>query len=88
MRLASYAALVEQLRTSLASRAIIDQALGIVMARERCNQVRAFDILRSASQRSNVKLRDIASAMVRTVSGEPPQPPPAFEDNLLRKWRA
>jgi hypothetical protein len=82
MRLASYAALVEQLRSSLASRAVIDQALGVVMARERCNQARAFAILRSASQNSNVKLRDIAGAIITTVSGEPPQPPPAFEANL------
>ena len=82
IRLASYAALVEQLRSSLASRTIIDQALGIVMARERCSQAQAFAILRSASQNSNVKLRDIASAIVTTVSGEPPQPPPAFEENL------
>jgi hypothetical protein len=37
--------------------------------------------LRSASQNSNVKLRDIASAIVTSVSGEPPQPPPAFEDD-------
>src|SRR5580704_4783937 len=81
MRLASYAALVEQLRSSLASRAVIDQALGVVMARERCNQARGFAILRSASQNSNVKLRDIASAIITTVSGEPPQPPPAFEAN-------
>ena len=88
MRLASYAALVEQLRSSLESRAVIDQAIGIVMARERCNQARAFEILRSTSQNSNVKLRDIARAIVTTVSGEPPQPPPAFEGNSLWNWRA
>jgi GAF domain-containing protein len=79
IRLASHAALIEQLRSSLVSRAVIDQALGIVMARERCTQARAFAILRSASQNSNVKLRDIASAIVTSTSGEPPQPPPPFE---------
>ncbi len=81
IRLASHAALIEQLRSSLVSRTVIDQALGIVMARENCNQARAFDILRSASQNSNVKLRDIASAIITNVSGEPPQPPPAFEND-------
>jgi AmiR/NasT family two-component response regulator len=70
------------LRSSLASRTVIDQALGIVMAREQCTQTRAFAILRSASQNSNVKLRDIASAIVTSVSGEPPQPSPAFNDEL------
>ena len=82
IRLASHAALIEQLRSSLASRTVIDQALGIVMAREECPQARAFAILRSASQNSNVKLRDIASAIVTSVSGEPPQPSPAFNDEL------
>ena len=82
IRLASHAALIEQLRSSLSSRTVIDQALGIVMARERCTQARAFAILRSASQNSNVKLRDIACAIVTSVSGEPPQPPPAFENEL------
>src|SRR6266567_6812266 len=57
MRLASHTALIEQLRSSLTSRTVIDQALGIIMAREQCNQARAFAILRSASQNSNVKLR-------------------------------
>jgi GAF domain-containing protein len=79
IRLASRAALIEQLRSSLVSRTVIDQALGIVMARENCTQARAFEILRTASQHSNVKLRDIAAAIVTSVSGEPPQPPPAFE---------
>ena len=80
MRLASYTALIEQLRSSLTSRTVIDQALGIIMAREHCTQARAFAILRSASQNSNVKLRDIAGAVVTSVTGEPPQPAPPFEE--------
>jgi GAF domain-containing protein len=80
IRLASHAALIEQLRSSLTSRTVIDQALGIIMAREQCNQARAFAILRSASQNSNVKLRDIAGAVVTSVTGEPPQPAPPFEE--------
>jgi GAF domain-containing protein len=75
VRLASHAALIEQLRSSLASRTVIDQALGIIMARERCTQDRAFAILRAASQNSNVKLRDIALELVTSISGEPPSPP-------------
>src|SRR6266571_896023 len=74
MRLASHAALIEQLRSSLTSRTVIDQALGIIMAREHCTQAGAFAILRSASQNSNVKLRDIAGAVVISITGEPPQP--------------
>jgi GAF domain-containing protein len=81
-RLASHAILIDQLRSSLASRTVIDQALGIIMARERCTQSYAFAILRSASQNSNVKLRDIATSIVTSVTGELPQPPPPFEDAL------
>ena len=80
MRLASHAALVKQLRSSLTSRTVIDQALGIIMAKEQCNQARAFAILRSASQNSNVKLRDIAGAVVTSITGEPLQPAPPFEE--------
>jgi GAF domain-containing protein len=79
IRMSSHADLIEQLRSSLASRTVIDQALGIIMSRERCGQDRAFAILRAASQHTNVKLRDIATAIVTDVSGEPPQPPPPFE---------
>jgi GAF domain-containing protein len=85
IRLASDASLIEQLRSSLSSRTVIDQALGIIMARERCTQARAFAILRSASQNSNVKLRDIASAVVTSVTGEPPQPAPPFEEGRPRR---
>jgi len=80
MRLASHAALIKQLRSSLTSRTVIDQALGIIMAKEQCNQASAFAILRSASQNSNVKLRDIASAVVTSISGEPARSAPPFED--------
>lgn len=80
LRMASYAALTDQLRSSLASRTVIDQALGVIMAQQRCTQAQAFAILRAASQNTNVKLRDIAGAIVTGVSGERPQPPPPFED--------
>jgi GAF domain-containing protein len=81
LRLASYSELTEQLRSSLTSRAVIYEALGVIMAQERCTQTRAFEILRTASQHRNVKLRDIASAIVTKVSGEPPQPHQFEEDN-------
>jgi AmiR/NasT family two-component response regulator len=62
------------------SRAVIDQALGVIMATERCPQDRAFALLRSASQNTNVKLRDLATTIVTRVSGEPPRPAAPFED--------
>jgi GAF domain-containing protein len=80
LRLASYSELTEQLRSSLTSRAVIYQALGVIMAQERCTQAKAFEIMRTASQNSNLKLRDIAAAIVTSVSGVPPQPH-AFEES-------
>jgi hypothetical protein len=37
--------LTDQLRASLASRTVIDQALGVIMAKQRCTSAEAFDIL-------------------------------------------
>ena len=78
-RQSSTAVLTGQLREALASRSVIDQALGIIMAQERCSSTQAFAILRGASQNRNVKLREIAHQIVTSVSGEPPAPGPFHE---------
>jgi len=54
----------DQLREALASRDVIGQAKGILMAREVCTPDEAFDILRRGSQRTNRKLRDVAQDLV------------------------
>jgi GAF domain-containing protein len=69
----------EQLRSSIVSRAVIDQALGVIMATEHCPQDKAFALLRSVSQNTNVKLRDLAATIVTRASGEPPGDPAPFE---------
>jgi GAF domain-containing protein len=79
LRMASCNDLNDQLRSSIVSRAVIDQALGVIMATERCPQDRAFALLRTVSQNTNVKLRDLAATIVTSVSGEPPRPA-AFQD--------
>jgi GAF domain-containing protein len=80
LRLTRYSRLNAQLRASMESRAIIDQAIGVIMSRERCPAEQALTALRAASQRSNVKLRDIATVVVASVSGEAPTRLPAFEE--------
>ncbi|MFK4099412.1 ANTAR domain-containing protein [Streptomyces sp. NPDC019531] len=60
------------LQSAIASRGVIDQALGVVMAREGCSSERAFEILTRASQHRNIKLRDLAADLVEGVSGQPP----------------
>src|SRR5205085_11449999 len=52
--------LSRQLREAIESRDVIGQAKGILMEREHVDADTAFDMLRRASQRLNVKLRDLA----------------------------
>ncbi|MHA3703774.1 GAF and ANTAR domain-containing protein [Jatrophihabitans sp. YIM 134969] len=65
----------EQLQEALASRAVIDQAMGIVMATRRCTAEDAFAFLRRTSQNANRKLRDVATDLVGAVAeGRGPGP--------------
>ena len=57
------------LRATLESRTIIDIAVGIVMAQNRCSQDAAAQILTEASSHSNKKLRDVAKSLVESVGG-------------------
>ncbi|PNG17430.1 ANTAR domain-containing protein [Streptomyces cahuitamycinicus] len=68
---------VEQLRQAIASRPVIDQARGILMATHGCTSDEAWHILRETSQLSNTKLRDVAAAV--TASAEADGPPPSAE---------
>lgn len=60
-----------QLREALRSRAVIEQAKGMLMARHRCDPDTAFGMLVAASRRDGRKLRDVAASMVVTSSGAP-----------------
>jgi GAF domain-containing protein len=62
------AALAAQMGDAMASRAVIEQAKGIVMAQQNVGPAEAFEILARASQVGNRKLRDIAQAMVDGVA--------------------
>ncbi len=56
------------LEVGLTSRAVIDQAKGIIMARERCDADEAFRRLVRASTRQNRKLRELAAELVQATS--------------------
>ncbi|MCA1569653.1 MAG: GAF and ANTAR domain-containing protein [Chloroflexi bacterium] len=71
-RLTDQVQLTHHLETAMASRSVIDQALGIIMGQNRCAAADAFEILRRASNHRNIKLRDVASEIVTRISGEPP----------------
>jgi GAF domain-containing protein len=73
--------LTEQMQEAMLSRAVIEQAKGILMAERGCDEDTAFDLLRAASQRQNVKLREVAQRLVdskgdgaRTRPAPPPRP--------------
>jgi GAF domain-containing protein len=57
-------AVIEQLQEALQTRDVIGQAKGIIQAREHCGPEEAFERLRDLSQHRNVKLRDLARAVV------------------------
>jgi len=46
---------------------VIEQAKGILMAQRQCGPDEAFDLLRQASQRSNVPVRELAARLVRSA---------------------
>ncbi len=64
----SQAELIEHLNAALESRAVIDQAIGIIMAARACSALEAFAVLRKMSNDQNVKLRDVAGAMTEAVA--------------------
>ncbi|MGH8902010.1 MAG: GAF and ANTAR domain-containing protein [Egibacteraceae bacterium] len=65
---ASRCELTEQLQQALTSRAVIDQAKGILMEREGIDAEAAYRTLVTASQHSHVKLHEIARQLVDLVS--------------------
>lgn len=67
-----------QLEQAIASRTVIDQALGILMAQQRCTADEAFGLLRAHSQNTNRKMRDVAAELVERVSGSPAAPGAPF----------
>jgi transcriptional regulator with GAF, ATPase, and Fis domain len=70
--------LEKQLREALASRALIDQAIGMIAGQQRVSATEAFGLLRDASQRRNIKLTEVAEELIQRLSGHPYEPPPPF----------
>jgi GAF domain-containing protein len=60
--------LSDQLQEALASRAVIEQAKGVLMAQHRIRAEDAFDLMRDRSQRENRKLRDVARDVVDGIA--------------------
>lgn len=73
-RLAQLAELGGHLESALHSRAIIDQAKGVIIAENHCTADEAFEILRRASQNRNLKLRELAVQIVTSASRRAERP--------------
>jgi GAF domain-containing protein len=63
------ATLAGHMQKAMDSRAVIEQAKGIIMGERRCTPDQAFTILTKLSQDSNRKLRDVAAALVAKATG-------------------
>ena len=74
----------ETLETKARSRDLIGQAKGILMARSGVDEDRAFEMLKLASQRMNVKLRDIAQSIAEGSPLEGAQPPDEARNGAVR----
>nr|WP_090277534.1 ANTAR domain-containing protein [Mycolicibacterium komanii]CRL72122.1 response regulator with putative antiterminator output domain protein [Mycolicibacterium komanii] len=65
----------EDLLSALQSRGAIEQAKGALMGLVGCDAEQAWSMLRRASQEFNVKLRELAVALLEHISGAPAQQP-------------
>jgi hypothetical protein len=64
-----------RLQARLESMPVIEQAKGILMAEAGCGPDEAFDMLRRASQRMNVPVRDLAADIVQRTTARGPGRP-------------
>ena len=68
---------VAGLRRAMASRGVIEQAKGVLAERLGCSPEEAFTHLSNTSQRSNVRLADVAASLLASMATEAPVGPSA-----------
>ncbi|MFF0096689.1 ANTAR domain-containing protein [Streptomyces canus] len=71
---------IAQLRQALVSHAVVDQAIGVVLALGGLRPDQGWEVLKTVSQRTNTKLRDVAQHVVRwpELRSLPPEIRPAL----------
>jgi GAF domain-containing protein len=65
------ATLAQHMQEAMESRAVIEQAKGIIMGDRRCTAEEAFRIISKLSQDTNRKVRDVAAALVAQAQQTP-----------------
>jgi hypothetical protein len=73
----------EGMLDALASRAVIEQAKGSIMTVLQCSADQAWTVLRRASQEFNVKLRELASALVEHIGHAPALDPESPDHSIV-----
>jgi len=68
----STATLAEDMQRAMETRAVIEQAKGILVAQQHCTPERAFEILTRLSQSTHRKLRDCAADLVTSTARDRP----------------
>ncbi len=66
---------VDGLKTALGTRTLIGKAMGVIIEREGVNETEAFEILKTMSQHTNVRLRDIAARLAEEAQPAGKQEP-------------
>ena len=64
----STATLAEDMRRAMETRAVIEQAKGILVAQQHCTPEQAFELLTQLSQTTHRKLRDCAAELVTSTA--------------------
>lgn len=60
-----------QLRHAIGSHAVVDQALGVLIAVHRIPPDAGFEVLREVSQHTNIKLHTVAKELIDRALGQP-----------------
>ncbi|MFJ1812511.1 MULTISPECIES: ANTAR domain-containing protein [unclassified Streptomyces] len=71
---------IAQLRQAVGSHAVVDQAIGILIAVHGIAPGAGFEVLREVSQHTNIKLHTVAKAVVGWALGQEPLPEPVGEE--------
>ncbi|MFC8303310.1 ANTAR domain-containing protein [Specibacter sp. NPDC057265] len=58
------------LQAAMASRTVIDLAIGVIMGQQRCSQAEAFQIISRAASARNQKLHEVAASLLLKITGE------------------
>ncbi|WP_307804825.1 ANTAR domain-containing protein [Streptomyces sp. VRA16 Mangrove soil] len=62
---------IRQLQQAIASHAIVDQAIGVMIALGGLTPNQGWHVLKTVSQQTNIKLRHIAERIVAWTTGHP-----------------